>query len=315
MHLQGLADSFLELHEVSQDISDLDTASLHYKNSFKISAAIPIDSWYAALRWAAAAEKHRSAYGLDAYSTVFELLPQILWIGNPLGVRQTEARRIDLARITSDAVCGCIENSNLILGVELLEQGLATTFQQMLELKPDVTMLSEADATRLQHMSTELYTDHAEHPRKLANERDKLLSEIRKHPGSEYFLRPKPYKSLREASKNGPIVMLNSHARHCDALAILNPKSDPVHIPFPKVTVQDLEDQRLILNDVLLRCNVRSRQSDSSRLFGAPEGFTSKPTEQCFAELLAWLWTDIVAHVYEALKSVGLVFVLYIPLD
>jgi hypothetical protein len=100
MHLQGLADSFLELHEVSQDISDLDTASLHYKNSFKISAAIPIDSWYAALRWAAAAEKHRSAYALDAYSTVFELLPQILWIGNPLGVRQTEARRIDLARIT-----------------------------------------------------------------------------------------------------------------------------------------------------------------------------------------------------------------------
>ncbi|KAJ7895364.1 hypothetical protein B0H13DRAFT_1885579 [Mycena leptocephala] len=178
MHLQGLADSFLELHEISQDISDLDTASLDYKNSFKISAAIPIGS--------CSGEKHRSAYALDAYSTVFELLPQILWIGNPLGVRRTEARRYDLARITSDAVCGCIENSNLILGVELLEQGLATTFQQMLELKPDVTMLSEADATRLQHLSTELYTDHTEHPRKLANESDKLLLEIRKHPGCEY---------------------------------------------------------------------------------------------------------------------------------
>jgi hypothetical protein len=100
--------------------------------------------------------------------------------------------------------------------------------------------------------------------------------------------------------------MLNSHEDGCDGLIILNPTSDPVHVPLSGVTLDLLKSQREILKNLLDRCNVRTREGTvSTRLFGRREHFTFKPTQECFAELLTWLWENIVDPVYQVLTSVS----------
>ncbi|KAJ6626068.1 CHAT domain-containing protein [Mycena sp. CBHHK59/15] len=71
------------------------------------------------------------------------------------------------------------------------------------------------------------------------------------------------------------------------------------------LTATEVALQQAILKDVLKHCNIRARMSDSSRLFGRQEPFTSKPIEESFKDLLAWLWSNIVVHVYKTLESHG----------
>ncbi|KAJ7895758.1 CHAT domain-containing protein [Mycena leptocephala] len=140
---------------------------------------------------------------------------------------------------------------------------------------------------------------------RIVRERDDLIHTIRAQPGLDRFLLPKEYTELCQAAQNGPIVVLNANKMHCDALVILNPTSDPLHIPLPEVNLSHLENQQSILKDVLQRCNSRTRDSQSSRLFGSREGYTLKPVRECFDEILTGLWTHVVKPIFHALESRG----------
>jgi hypothetical protein len=68
-----------------------------------------------------------------------------------------------------------------------------------------------------------------------------------------------------------------------------------------------------MLQELLDRCNVRNRgQSASSRLFGQREDVSKKPTQECFEDMLNWLWTHVVSPVYQVLKSVSINMVVLI---
>jgi hypothetical protein len=85
-----------------------------------------------------------------------------------------------------------------------------------------------------------------------------------------------------------------------------NPTSEPVHVRLPTITLAQLKSQRDMLKDLLTRCNARNReQSSSSRLFGQREDFSKKSTQECFEDMLNWLWTNVVGPVYQVLKSVS----------
>jgi hypothetical protein len=86
-----------------------------------------------------------------------------------------------------------------------VEQGLGTTFQQMLQLKTNVDHLSYADAEKFRQLSSQLYGDTSGDRLQVAIERDALIANIRRQPGNESFLRPQPYKHLRQASKTVPL--------------------------------------------------------------------------------------------------------------
>ncbi|KAJ7940149.1 CHAT domain-containing protein, partial [Mycena leptocephala] len=116
----------------------------------------------------------------------------------------------------------------------------------------------------------------------------------------------KPYTILRQAAQLGPIVILNSHADGCDGIIMLSSSPVPVHVPLPTVTLEHLKIQQILLRNLLGRCNVRVRdQSVSTRLFAHRESFTLKGTQECFKEMLAWLWRHIAFPVYNVLKSVS----------
>ncbi|KAJ7837092.1 CHAT domain-containing protein [Mycena leptocephala] len=126
-------------------------------------------------------------------------------------------------------------------------------------------------------------------------------------PGNECFLLPKPYSVLCRASQGGPVVILNSHNNSCDGIIIPNPTSNPIHVALPNITLHLLNSQQTIFKELLGRCNVRIRgESDSTRLFGYLEGFTSKTIEESFLDLLTWLWDNIVNPVYQVLALVSI---------
>ncbi|KAJ6576152.1 hypothetical protein DFH09DRAFT_1031681 [Mycena vulgaris] len=266
-HTRALADASAAQYTISGDPDDLKAAFLNYSASFDLPTGTLPDSWIAASKWASLAHEHSSDELFKAYKSMFNLLPQTLWIGNSLSTRQQEITRIDIVKTTSDALAACIDHHNLALAIEFLDQGLATTFQRMLQLRPDLGNLPEADATVLQDISLQLYAETAQNPHRLGIQRDKLLAEIRTRPGFEYFLLPRPYKTLRKATENGPIIILTSHKSHCDCIILLNPGSEPLHVPLPHVTLDELEYQKTVLKHLLAKCNARSRESDSTRLF------------------------------------------------
>ncbi|KAJ7465594.1 CHAT domain-containing protein [Mycena latifolia] len=300
--LQNLAFSLTEKYRKFHNPGDLDFIHNYYMASFETLTAAPEYSWDAALDWASFGEEFKLRDGITAYSKAFSLLPEILWIGHVLPLRHETIRRLDMSQVASAAARICIDFGNLTSAVEIMEQGLAIAFQQMLQLRTELDGLPSDEANKFQILSSELYSRTCSNPEAIAIEREALLKEIRSRPGFEYFLRPKSYSALCHASQGGPVVILNSHQDHCDAIVILGPSLDPVHVPLPHVTPELLESQWNILAELLGHCNVRARgDSDSSRLFGQRELFTSKKPEECFADLLAWLYTSVVAPVYEVL--------------
>ncbi|KAJ6522547.1 CHAT domain-containing protein [Mycena vulgaris] len=305
-HLQNLAVSFTERYRKFGRPHDLERIHTNYTLSFQMSSSTPQSSWTAALRWASVSQEFQSAHDLTAYSNAFKLLPDILWLGNLLTVRHEATHRLGIEQATSSAARAFITHSQYSSAVEIIEQGVGITFQQMLQLKTDMDGLPSSQAQKLQLLSAELYSGRSSNPKDVANQRQKLLEDIRQQPGLEHFLLPKPYKILSRASQGGPVVILTSHQNHCEGIIILDPASDPVHVSLPNVTLALLKSQQETLQQLLRRRNVRTREeSVSTRLFGRHELFESKTVEECFTDILTWLYTNVVAPVYQVLELHG----------
>jgi hypothetical protein len=229
-------------------------------------------------------------------------------MGHTIPIRQNAIRRLNIAHTASTAAKSCIGSGDLVAAVQLIEQGLATTFQQMLQLKPDLDSLPPGKAEDLQRLSAALYSGTTTPDlNKVARERNQLLQDIRKEPGYEYFMLPKSYSFLCRASQEGPVVILNSHKDGCDGIIIPNPTSQPVHVALPSITLDLLRGQQNDLKELLRRCNIRTRgESVSTRLFGGRECFMSMTIEECFSDLLTWLWENVVDPVYQVLALVSL---------
>ncbi|KAJ6466643.1 CHAT domain-containing protein [Mycena vulgaris] len=229
---------------------------------------------------------------VTAYSAAFNLLPDIIWIGHSITVRHGAIQTFGIGQATSTAIKRCIDLSHIPSALEIMEQGLATILQQMFQLKSDVDLLQHEQAELFQKLSFEIYSEPAGASIDLVCQRNELLKDIRQQPGFECFLLPKPYSILRHASQGGPIVILNGHEDGCDAIIILHPAAEPVHVPLPNVTLQLLESHQSTRRELHSRFRVRVEgDSKSQRLEGHKEGF--KPRDERLVDMLTWLWADI----------------------
>ncbi|KAJ6512360.1 CHAT domain-containing protein [Mycena vulgaris] len=303
-HLNTLAVFLRDQYQRLNNLQDLENAVKTGREAVELT---PIGHPSRALCLQNLAEEFRTKDCLAAYSAAFRLLPEILWIGHSVSVRHDAIHRLDIGPATSAAVRICLALSEVTSAVRIMEQGLATVLQQMLQLKGDHG-LAPAQAEELRNLSSQLYSGSPKNPMQVVNDRKKLLGKIRTEPGQEFFLLPKPYHSLGAAAQGGPVVILNSHERSCDAIIILDPTSEPVHVALPNVTLALLESHQALLKALLGRCNVRFRgESSATRLFGNQETFSSKTPQECFEDMLRWLSASLTTPVYEVLKSHGIV--------
>ena len=83
--------------------------------------------------------------------------------------------------------------------------------------------------------------------RKLVEERDRLISQIRAQPGFDTFLIPPSFDTLRSAAAGGPVILINRSKWRSDIIILLH-GSPPSHIP----TRDDFYDRAKGLHDKLL---------------------------------------------------------------
>ncbi|KAJ7192650.1 CHAT domain-containing protein [Mycena pura] len=303
--LQGLGRSFALRYRRLKDPNDLQDVHTHYGASLALSSSYPDESWKVALRWASFAAIFQPSYSRIAFKAAFRLLPELLWIGNSISSRHDTIRWLNIGKATSTATRSMINLGDFGAAVEILEQGLATVFQQTLQLKTEVEGLQPDQAKEFKQLSMQLYTGTFTNPINTVQKRNELLTQIRKQEGLEYFLLPKPYSELSKAAKSGPIVILSSHEDVCDAIIIHNPTANPVHLSL-NPTPEKLASHKTMLKDLLDRCNVRRREESSAQRAGRREGSSKKPAEDCFKEVLDFLRTDIIDPIYDTLAVHGI---------
>ncbi|KAJ7213456.1 CHAT domain-containing protein [Mycena pura] len=300
-YLQILALFLMSKYQRLKQPNDLESIQTYFTASLNITTSTPEVTWDRILRWASFAAQFQPEHCIFAFRHAFYLLPELLWIGHSIPVRHDMIRRLRISQVTATATRNCINLLDLPSAVEIMEQGLGTVYQQMLQLKTDIDELPPAQAQAFQHYSMELYNVGSDPSMSLVNKRNHLIQDIRKQDGFEYFLLPKPYKVLCQASQGGPVIILNSHQDGCDAIIMLV-SAEPLHVPLD-VTLKELDSQKVLLQQLLGHCNVRVRgESDSTRLFGCKEGFTSKSPRERFEKLLNWLWTGVASPIYHTLE-------------
>ncbi|KAH9025943.1 CHAT domain-containing protein [Lactarius pseudohatsudake] len=145
--------------------------------------------------------------------------------------------------------------------VETLEQGRALLWSEMRGLRTPMVQLSEEDpplAKRFANINQELealttsitpsgrpemgdgvgqgsdgmdpFGRLVVQQRKLVEERDRLISQIRGRPGLEGFLTTPSFTSLRSAASRGPVIIIN-HCTWCSDILIIFHNSLPCTIP------------------------------------------------------------------------------------
>ena len=80
---------------------------------------------------------------ITAYSFALATLPNISWIGNSLGDCYNSLVRSKISDLVSSSVAAALKFNDIKHAVEFVEQGLAITYRQMLELKDEPTQLIE----------------------------------------------------------------------------------------------------------------------------------------------------------------------------
>lgn len=132
----------------------------------------------------------------------------------------------------------------------------------------------------------DLGPDVVERRARLWAEYDALLADIRRRPGQERFLLPRPWEELRPPG--GAVVLVNAGRGHGDAVIVTD--GEPVHVPLPRLAATD----------------VASWASELSGAINDPSALSGELRRQrVVSGLLAWLWDAAVGPVLDVVAPLG----------
>jgi CHAT domain-containing protein len=124
--------------------------------------------------------------------------------------------------------------------------------------------------------------------RKLVQQWESFLSDIRKIDGFEDFLGIPSYGKLQVAARGGPIIFLNANKTRCDAI-IMPPSGSPHLIPLEGISLKQLVEEHVApLNDAL----EKGRFAKMKTIFS----------------LLQFLWRALVYPITKALTFLGIAY-------
>ncbi|CAE6481294.1 unnamed protein product [Rhizoctonia solani] len=287
------------------------SASLHsFRKSSQLLTGPPRDVFDNAQRWAALASEHSYLCPIEAFRATIDLLPHYIWLGS------TSAQRYHDLSMTKNlairAASAAIQSSEYRLALEWLEHARCVVWNQSLMLRTpldDLRALHPGLASQLQQTSHELHqaasgaspsgadpsgTHTPERRHHLAEQYAKLLEQVRQHRGFEHFLLPIKSDRLLRAARYGPVVVINCHGAHCDALFILPGRDHVSHLSLPKFDQQKAQKARSEIERLLRDKGIRER---TYRIKFRRLG----DTEPDAGPVLASLWHDVVRPVLDHL--------------
>ncbi|KAL5479010.1 hypothetical protein ACEPAI_2298 [Sanghuangporus weigelae] len=261
---------------------------------------------------------------LEAYKSSISLLQRALFIRPTLSTQhQFISSDSRYQAFALDAASCAIEKGNFSLAIEFLEQGRALLWSQMRGLRTPLERLSQASkslADRFEDCSRRLEALLASSEsrqvgsdvdgdgmqansarqasvdamlvliRKLTEEQEAIIGEIREVTGFEDFLRAAPFEILKEAASEGPVIVLNHSKFRCDALIIMSDQETPcVCVPLDDKFYSDSTD---IYKELIQRRKGKN-------------GTRSKKYDEILRRVMKMLWDRVVSKIVQKLKELG----------
>jgi tetratricopeptide (TPR) repeat protein len=272
--LWNLGFTYTLRYAILQKRDDFTSAASAFKQASYSPIGRPLIRFMAARFWSALYAHSQSESDtpcLEAYSVMIFLIPRLIWLGNSVPQRFNETRSVSKA--VAEAVKFACTRGRLDLALEWLEQGRSIVWSQILHLRTPTESLSyeHPDLHRILHDITQqlghcdsgyphvlqmksdtvitegmwqelLSTEEAgQRRRRLAENWEALLAEVRSHPGYEDFLQPRKFSSLTPASKHSTIVLISVHEDCCDALILRQASSTVENLHLASVSEKRID--------------------------------------------------------------------------
>ncbi|KAG1825309.1 CHAT domain-containing protein [Suillus variegatus] len=238
----------------NEDIDILDAAMIHLKTAANFVTGGLLVRLRASLRWVSLARERSHASLLEAYATSMQLLDAYMSVTASLSSRHDAMKEFPRT-LAADAASCALHSGDVGHAVELLEQGRTIIWTQITRLRTPLDSLQTcgdhavALTKRFRYLSSLLHKPPADHPvgtprvtveaeatqyRRLMDEWNETVEEIRKIEGFSRFLLPPLFSDLQDAARDGPIVVLiaSMSMSFCDAIIIPH-KQLPTSIQLP----------------------------------------------------------------------------------
>ncbi|KAG1724862.1 CHAT domain-containing protein [Suillus lakei] len=303
----SLADVYLSFYRSSpgpgEDTDSLDAAMYHLKAAANVVSAGLLSRLKAGLRWAHCADQHTHGTQLEAYATSMQLLDAYVSTTASVSARHKAVKNLPRTLAVDAASCA-LRSGDVRRAVELLEQGRTVIWTQMTRLRTPLDNLQThgdhtvalrekfRDLSSLLDKPSANYTEgtpivdvEAEEARyrRLVDDWNRAVEEIRKIDGFSRFLLPPLFLDLQDAARDGPIIVLIASKSSCNAIIIPH-KQPPTNILLP-INFERLQKLVLALGE--------ARQKDRN----------VKGHQRALVTALTELWHDVVRPVVEHLGA------------
>ncbi|KAF9254227.1 hypothetical protein L218DRAFT_886742 [Marasmius fiardii PR-910] len=220
----------------------------------------------------------------EAYEHGIQFLRGYLTIGPTMRLQYTAlSRNARILSLPIDAVSHFIQQDNVERAIEILDEGRSLLWSEGQRFrKPllnndqlDTTLVERFESTRteLQQIST-------------AEDYNEILNCIRQNPGFEDFLQSSPFEKLKEAAKEGPVIIVNCSTAGSQII-ILYANTPPSVIKLEK------------------GFHAKAVEHCQAYLEARRSKVQGKTFRSRLRPILEWLWEDIVYKVVEKLKMTG----------
>ncbi|KIK33128.1 hypothetical protein CY34DRAFT_100157, partial [Suillus luteus UH-Slu-Lm8-n1] len=305
---RSLATVYLSFHrsgldgaDPGEDIESLNVGMHHFKAAANFVPGGLLYRLRASLSWVHHADLLRHSTELEAYATSMRLMDAYMSATASISSRHSAMVNFP-STLAVDAASCALRSGDVRHAAELLEQGRTIIWTQMTQFRTPLDSLqtysnhAAALVKRFRDLSSLLDRPLASHAygtqivdveaddiryRRLVEDWNRVVEEIRKFGGFSRFLLPPMFADLQEAARDGPIIMLIASKSSCDAI-IIKCTQPPTSIQLPT----DLEKlTRLVL---VLREAIGKEVS--------PKG-----NQTALIKALRKLWGDVVRPVVENL--------------
>ncbi|KAG2138081.1 CHAT domain-containing protein [Suillus bovinus] len=232
--------SGLDAAGAGEDTDSLNVAMHHIKAAANVVSGGLLSRLRASLFWVRHSDKHGHGTQLEAYATAMQLLDAYMSTTASVSSRHMAMKNFPRTLAVDAASCA-ICSGDVCRAVELLEQGRTVIWTQMTRLRTSLDILQTRGdhAVALMKKFRDLSSlldkppaDHAEATprvdieaeetryRRLVQDWNGTVEEIRKIEGFSRFLLPPIFSDLQDAARDGPIVVLIASKSSCNAIII-----------------------------------------------------------------------------------------------
>ncbi|KAG1799048.1 CHAT domain-containing protein [Suillus plorans] len=256
---RSLADVYLSFHHsdlhgtsTGEDMDDLNAAMHHIKAAANVVSGGLLSRLRASLRWAHYASRHSHGTQLEAYATSMQLLDAYMYMTASVSSRRDAMKEFP-STLAVDAASCALRSGDVRRAVELLEQGRTIIWTQMARLRTPLDSLQTrgdhavALMKRFRDLSSLLDKPRASHLegttrvnieaeetryRRLVEDWNRVVEEIRKIEGFSRFLLPPLFSDLQDAARDGPLIVPITSVSSCHAIIIPHKKA-PTSLQLP----------------------------------------------------------------------------------